>query len=311
MRAYHPSQASSGAQQPTPPNTSTGVYYPAYDLSSSSQSPSPLTVQPHVPEYSMAPYMRHSPNHIHGHPSPKDEIPPPINQYLGHYTVSGGCPESEVGPSFRGYPDYPVEQVDPSFITRGHSAQMQHMHPGMMTPSAASTPILAHPDPMHYRMQMTSRGGEIEDLVGNPGQSPYQSRVTTTPRRNTKVQKMPSRGKRPAPRTITKQTPRPVGVAGQDNDSESLIEGVDAVTLSDKCEEDARFIFETRRDLVKSGMKGKGMWEEISRKYEQVYGQRLEKATLQMRLTRTFAKHAIWPENEVSDSLTYPSRNEH
>jgi hypothetical protein len=47
-------------------------------------------------------------------------------------------------------------------------------------------------------------------------------------------------------------------------------------------------------------MKGKGMWEEIARMFEETYGQRHEKATLQMRLTRTVAKHVIWPEKEVS-----------
>jgi hypothetical protein len=99
-------------------------------------------------------------------------------------------------------------------------------------------------------------------------------------------------------------------VASQDNDSEAFGDGVEAVTLSDKCDDEARFIFETRRNLVRSGMKGKGMWEEISRKYEEVYGPRLEKATLQMRLTRAFAKHAIWPEREVSFPLYPRNKNE-
>jgi hypothetical protein len=113
------------------------------------------------------------------------------------------------------------------------------------------------------------------------------------------VKKVPSQKRAPS-RGLAQQALRAVEIASQDNDTESLGEGAEAVALSDRCEDDARFIFETRKNLVKSGMKGKGMWEEISRKYEEVYGQRLEKATLQMRLTRTFAKHAIWPEKEVS-----------
>lgn len=307
MRAYHRSQASSNAQQPTPPSTSTGVYYPPYDLSSSSQSPSPLTVHPHATEINMTPYMRQSPNHMHGHPSPKDDVPPPSNPYLGHYTVS--CDESDMSNSFRDYPNFnEVDQVDPSIFARGPGGQVSHMHPHMMTTSAGPAPILAHPDPIHYRMQMAPRAGEIEDLrhtdvltMGHPGQPPYQSqRVTTASRRKPRVKKEPSVQKRPASRPLAQQTLRAMGALGQDNDAESLGEGTEAVVLSDKCEDDARFIFETRINLVKSGMKGKGMWEEISRKYEEVYGQRLEKATLQMRLTRTFAKHAIWPEKEVS-----------
>ncbi|KAH8906131.1 hypothetical protein BR93DRAFT_969343 [Coniochaeta sp. PMI_546] len=306
MRAYHRSQASSNAQQPTPPSTSTGVYYPPYDLSSSSQSPSPLTVHPHATEINMTPYMRQSPNHMHGHPSPKDDVPPPSNPYLGHYTVS--CDESDMSNSFRDYPNFnEVDQVDPSIFARGPGGQVSHMHPHMMTTSAGPAPILAHPDPIHYRMQMAPRAGEIEDLrhtdvltMGHPGQPPYQSqRVTTASRRKPRVKKEPSVQKRPASRPLAQQTLRAMGALGQDNDAESLGEGTEAVVLSDKCEDDARFIFETRINLVKSGMKGKGMWEEISRKYEEVYGQRLEKATLQMRLTRTFAKHAIWPEKEI------------
>lgn len=257
----------------------------------------------------MNPYLRQSPNHMHGHPSPKDDLPPPINHnhYLGHYTVSGNPNESEVPNSFRNYADFnPVDQVDPSLITRpgGH---MPHMHPQMMTTSAAPTPILAHPDPMHYHrsIQITPRPGQIEDLrdpemlsTGHPGQSTYPSRVPTL--RQPKVRKRPGPGKRGPSRPHAQPVMRAMEIASQDNDSESLDEGAESVVLSDKCEDDARFIFETRRNLVKSGMKGKGMWEEISRRYEEAYGQRLEKATLQMRLTRTFAKHAIWPEKEVS-----------
>lgn len=302
MRAYHRSQASGNAQQPTPPNTSTGVYsYPGYELSSSSQSPSPLTVHPHATEIGMTPYLRQSPNHMHGHPSPKDEVPPPINRYLGHYTVSGGN-DSGVPHTFREYEEFgPVDQVD-SYIPHEPAGQISHIHPHMITTSAPQAPILAHPNPSHYRMQMTPRAGEIEDLrhpdmlrMGHPGQPSYQSALTSTPRRNTRGKKAPSTRRRTVPRPLAQPA------ASQDNDTESLDEGAETVVLSDKCEDDARFIFETRRNLVKSGMKGKGMWEEISRKYEEVYGQRLEKATLQMRLTRTFAKHAIWPEKEVSN----------
>lgn len=308
MRAYHQSQSSSTAQQPTPPNTSTGVYYPtAYDLSSSSQSPSPLTVQPHATEYNMTPYMRQSPNHIHGHPSPKDDVPPPIhNPYLGHFSVSGGCNESEVPPSFRDYPDYGVDQVDPQVFTRSHMAPMHHM----MTTSAAPTPILAQPDPMHYhRMQMTPRAGEIENLrdpnILTMGHPPYQPRPPTILRRKVINKKLHSQPKRDGRRPLVPHVLKAMNAGGEDNNTDAQGDEAEAVTLSDKCEEDARFIFETRRNLVKSGMKGKGMWEEISRKYEEVYGQRLEKATLQMRLTRTFAKHAIWPEKEVSSPFQF------
>lgn len=259
----------------------------------------------------MTPYIRQSPGHLHGHPSPKDDVPPPIDHYLGHYTVSGG--ESNVTGSFRDYADFNdgVAQVDPSFISRAPTGQMTPMHQQIMTASAAGTPILGHPDPTKYRMHMPPRPGEIEGVgghnilsLGQPGPPPSYSRArvaTTTPRRTRAGKKQPAQSKSDASRPPAGQPPLlAVEEASENNDTESLGDGDGAVTLSDRCEDEARFIFETRKALVQSGMKGKGMWEEISRKYEEVYGQRLEKATLQMRLTRTFAKHAIWPDKEVS-----------
>lgn len=315
MRAYHQSQPSNSAQQPTPPNTSTGGYYPGgYELSSSSQSPSPLTVHPHTTEYTMTPYMRHSPNNMHGHPSPKDDIPPPSGQYFGSYTVSGGGNEPEVPDSFRGYPDFGngVLPVASSYIDRGVGGHMTPLHQHIIATSPAGTPILGAPNPLqyHHRMHMPARPGDIEDIgpdnlltVGHPGQANYnRARTTTNQRRKQRVGQRYAPAKGEAPRPLGEAALRAMEEASQNNDTESLGDGEEPVTLSDKCEDEARFIFETREALVKSGMKGKGMWEEISRKYEEVYGQRLEKATLQMRLTRTFAKHAIWPDKEVSFS---------
>lgn len=70
------------------------------------------------------------------------------------------------------------------------------------------------------------------------------------------------------------------------------------VTLGAECEKDVRFIFDTRESLP--DMRGKGMWDEISRRYEAEYGTRVQKPTLQMKLSRAVARHVIWPENEVS-----------
>jgi len=244
----------------------------------------------------MTPYLRQSPNHIHGHPSPKDDVPPPPgNTYFGSYTVSGNCND---------YPDFNhgVGQINPPFITQGHGGEISNgMHPSSY--GGAATPILGQPDPRIYRPNMHPQPGHIENIrrgdlltIGDPGQNSNYS----SPRRNLKVSKRPPRPKRPSSRPLDEQARRAMEEVNRNNDTESLGDGEEAVTLSDKCEDEARFIFETRKALVDSGMKGKGMWEEISRKYEEVYGQRLEKATLQMRLTRTFAKHAIWPEKEVS-----------
>ncbi|KAB5549981.1 hypothetical protein GE09DRAFT_966707 [Coniochaeta sp. 2T2.1] len=308
MRQFHQTQSSSIAQQPTPPNTSTGVYYySGHDLSSSSQSPSPMTVHPHGSDFTMTPYMRQSPSHLHGHPSPKpDDAPPPMQDaYLGSYGVSAGpCNDPEVPNSFRGYQDFnTVDPVDPSVFSRPGGP----IYPAnMMTTGTAHTPILAHPDPMQYR---PPRAGDIENLSGpgyqhitHHGPSTYQSRAASTPGRRTNTRrggKGNPNSRKGSAGARSQPTSRATDTASQDNDVESIVEGEDAVALSDKCEEDARFIFDARRELVMKGQKGKGMWEAISRMYEERYGQRLEKATLQMRLTRAFAKHAIWPEKEI------------
>lgn len=70
------------------------------------------------------------------------------------------------------------------------------------------------------------------------------------------------------------------------------------MTLGAECEKDARFIFDMRESLL--NMRGKGMWDEISRRYEAEYGTRVQKPTLQMKLSRAVARHVIWPKNEVS-----------
>ena len=307
MRAtFHQPQSSTISQQPTPPSTSTGVYYySGHDLSSSSQSPSPLTVHSHGSDFTMTPYMRQSPSHhIHGHPSPKpDDAPPPMQDaYLGSYGVSAGpCNDPEDPNSFRGYQDFhTVDPVDPSVFSRPGGPIYT---PNMMATGPAHTPILAHPDPMQYR---PPRAGDIENLPGpgyqhipHHGPSTYTSRSAATPNRGRHTRKGGSKVRRGPTAARSQEAARVTDTASQDNDIESVAEGEDAVELSDKCEEDARFIFETRRNLVRTGQKGKGMWETISKLYEEEYGQRLEKATLQMRLTRAFAKHAIWPEKEV------------
>jgi hypothetical protein len=306
MRNGFHSQTSSASQQPTPPNTSRGVTYgfPPYDIASSNSS-SPMTVQPHSGEYTMGgtPYMGQSPNH-HGHPSPKDDGPPPLNNlYHGHYSVSGN--EQDVQTSF---PDYSNSyQVDPQYITRGQDDSMAHMHPRIITTTPVQAPILAQPDPGHYRhgMHIPSRPGHIENIMmGHPGPVAYQQRPTPAPKRRGVVKKIASQSKRAAARPLAQQASRATEVTNQDNEGGEEDE-TETVTLSDKCEEDLRFIFDQRNNLIKSGMKGKGMWEEICRRYEDQYGSHLDKPALQMRHARCIAKYAIWPEKEVSHHLCY------
>lgn len=292
------SQAVSGPQQPTPPSTS-GMYYPSYDINASSQSPSPLTVHPHAAEahFDLAPYMGQSP-----HPSPKDEVPPPINQYLGHYTVSGNCNESGVANSFSEYPDF--NDVDSGYLARA-PGQMQvsaaQLHRHMVVTSAAQAPTLTQPHPSQLRPQ----AGGIEDLRdpgmlahGLPGPGGFQSRISDSPgrRQPQRKQKLPQRR---APRNSRQQQNQAqMADAAQQADQTPPDEGeCEPLKLNDKAPVEDRFLFELRQKYI--GEKGKGMWEDISAEYAAKY-QPMEKAALQMKISRAVAKYGEWPPTEVS-----------
>lgn len=265
----------------------------------------------------MSHYLTHSPNHHH---SPKDDIPPPI-PYLGHYTVSGNCNDSEVPNHFNDYSDFNGIGVNPAFIGRGGPVNAARM----LSTSTTQPPILTHPDPGHYRAQVTPRPGEIEDLrdpsilvMRHPGHSqlpPTPPRVTVSPARRTPKTRQrrtpgaaskrpggpsqgPGQGSSQGPSQARQSPPALESEKEADEEMEHLPDS-ERVTLQDDAEEVAKFIFEVREELVRAGMKGKGMWEEISKRYENATGQRLEKATLQMKLTRAFAKHARWPDTEI------------
>lgn len=67
--------------------------------------------------------------------------------------------------------------------------------------------------------------------------------------------------------------------------------------LRDEAKEEEKVLMELRREL--SDDKGKGMWEEITRRYISIYDH-IERSALQMKLTRAINAHCIWPQEEVS-----------
>ncbi|KAM7193559.1 hypothetical protein V8F20_008332 [Naviculisporaceae sp. PSN 640] len=288
VRGFDTSQtAVAGAQGPTPPNTSK-LYYTNY---TSSQSPSPLTVHPQATEgnayVDMGPYMAPSPPNGHHPSSPKAEIPPPIDPYLGHFTVSGSN-EPEV--SHNPFPDYhnPFQPVEVNqYMTR--PMDTPHMHHRMPS-SGAPTPLLGHPH--QYRLRV----GEIQDLR-DPTMLPgnYPGPITLSPPRRPQPRKKPVTTRK-AIRT-PKASPHTGmdgsnGVNGHMDDDDR-----DELTLRDDAPVDDKDLFQLRKESIHE--KGKGMWEEIKAKYSEKHQGNWEKAALQMKVSRAVAKFGVWPKREI------------
>lgn len=296
--------AAAGAQGPTPPNTSK-LYYDGYNIHSSSQSPSPLTVHPQATEVpstfvEMASYMAHSPPNGHHHPSsPKAEIPPPIDPYLGHFTVSGGSePKVSHHPFPEYHPTFPSVEVDPAsgfMVGRPLPVDTPHMHHRMPS-GGAPTPLLGHPHPSQYRQPI--RVGGIEDLR-DPSMLPgnYPSHVTLSPGRRAQPRKKAMTARKvsrtPKASPQTNGLENGAGANGQLEDEGDREE----LTLRDDAPDDDKYLFQLRKEFISE--KGKGMWEEMKAKYSEKHQGNWEKAALQMKVSRAVAKYGVWPKKEV------------
>jgi hypothetical protein len=269
--------------------------YNGYELNSSSQSPSPMTVNPAVTEAApfMTPYMAHSPPVSHHTSSPKSEIPPPIDPYLGHFTVSGGNDGDVTHHSLQDYHPYGVEVAQPgAYLAQQHvPIGTPHMHHRM--PSNGSAPVLSQPHPSHYRPHSGGHVGAIEDLR-DPAMllGPYPPHGAMSPGRRMQTRKKPSNSRKPS-RTSKAIPHAGAGVNGQfrpEDDGEEL-------TLKDDAPEDDKYLFQLRKEFISE--KGKGMWEEMKAKYSEKHQGNWEKAALQMKVSRAVARYGVWPEREV------------
>ncbi|KAK0617858.1 hypothetical protein B0T17DRAFT_642778 [Bombardia bombarda] len=289
MRAYHHSQgAVSGAQGPTPPNSSK-IYYNSYEMNSNSQGSSPMTVQPHVTEsgqFDMSPYMAHSPPGSHHPSSPKHEIPPPIDPYLGHFTVSGGSDAEVAHHPFQEYHHFTNVEVDPSGYLVRQQQQRQSAHVSLVFSNI-----------FQYRTQTTPRIGGIEDLR-DPGMllGNYPSHASLSPGRRAQPRKKPTPARKMA--RTPKASPRP-GALDEHSMSNSPMDGEDKdeLTLRDDAPDDDKYIFQLRKEFISE--KGKGMWEEMKAKYSEKHQGNWEKAALQMKVSRAVAKFGVWPTREI------------
>ncbi|KAK3694921.1 hypothetical protein B0T22DRAFT_87258 [Podospora appendiculata] len=298
MRGYHHTQgAVAGAQGPTPPNTSK-MYY-SYEMNSSSQGSSPMTVHPQVteaPSFDMTPYIAQSSPGNHHPSSPKVEIPPPIDPYLGHFTVSGGN-DAEVAhhPSFQEYHHFANVEVDP---TSGFPYNRQH-HPHMhqrMPSNGAPAPALNQPHPSQFRTHTTPRVSGIEDLrdptllMGN-----YPSHPSLSPGRRVQPRKKPTARKQAR---TPKASPHPGSTEGRGgSNGQAGDEDMEELTLRDDAPDDDKYLFQLRKEFLSE--KGKGMWEEMKSKYSEKHQGNWEKAALQMKVSRAVAKFGVWPKKEI------------
>ncbi|KAJ4296990.1 hypothetical protein N0V88_003906 [Collariella sp. IMI 366227] len=258
------------------------------DYHPSSQSPSPMTVNPAATEgghFGMSNYVTQpSPvnHHHHHHPSsPKTDLPPPIDPYLGHFTVSGVNEEVTHHNPLMDYNPYPVPVAPPG------SYMDSDLHHRM--PPSGPAPVLSHPHPSQYRHQPA---GAIEDLRGNPaimGVNPYQPRGSLSPSRRTQPRKKPSRKQFRTPKAAQHLGSDAHGHFGHDEEEEEL-------TLRSDAPEDDKYLFQLRNKYISE--KGKGMWEEMKTEYSKKHSGNWEKAALQMKVSRAVAKYGEWPERE-------------
>ncbi|KAK3984382.1 hypothetical protein QBC44DRAFT_252984 [Cladorrhinum sp. PSN332] len=290
MRNYHQS-AVPGPQVPTPPNSSK-MYYAAYEVNTSSQGSSPMTVHPAVTEsghFDMSYMAAHSPPTSHHPSSPKSDVPPPIDPYLGHFTVSGTNGDEVTHHGFQEYHAFNVEVAPPqAYLGQQPPPHMHHRMPS----NGGHPPVLAQPHPSHFRQNTTPRIGGIEDLrdpsvlLGG-----YPSHPSLSPGRRPQQRKKPAPARKPA--RTPKSTPQ-IGSDGQtgldDGDKEEL-------TLRDDAPEDDKYLFQLRKEFISE--KGKGMWEEMKAKYSEKHQGNWEKAALQMKVSRAVAKFGVWPKKEI------------
>jgi len=214
--------------------------------------------------------------------------------------------ESDVSGSFSPYPDF--NDVDPEFLARGPS-QMQmntsQQHPHMVVTSAgAQAPVLAQPHPSHLRAQTALRPGGIEDLRdmgmmthGLPGPDSFPPRASVSPGRRQPQRKQKTQQRR-TPRAASRQQNQAqrADVQSADQNQEEEADCL-PLKLNDVAPAEDKFLFELRQKYICE--KGKGMWDDIAVEYAARY-QPMEKAALQMKISRAVAKYGEWPEKEVS-----------
>lgn len=291
MHPYSHHRASS--QQPTPPNTSRP--WSNYQINAScSQSGSPITLQSHPQDLL----------DIHGlesshSPGDHGQMVPEHNFQWGQYTVSSTEAPDDM-PSQMTHPMFSVPSVAPTDLVR---PPMTMNSSNMSLPAPAQVPILHHsPDPRDLAPSVTPIDNVHHQFPHMMHQPPVIMDFASYRRRPSRITKnrqsgRPSKkGRTQNKRSNTDFVDPQLTSATNDAASNTKAPGR-SITLRPDAPEKDRFILELRCQMDND--KGKGIWEEITKKYEERFGKRRQES-LQMNLTRAVLKYAVWPEAEVS-----------
>ncbi|KAI1378690.1 hypothetical protein F4677DRAFT_453382 [Hypoxylon crocopeplum] len=293
MHPYNQHRASS--QQPTPPNTSRP--WPNYQMNAHcSQATSPIPLQTAADMLEMqALEASHSPDN-HGH-----MVSEPSFQW-GHYTVSSTEVTEDMQPQMTHSSLYPVPSVAPTDLVR---PPITLNSSNMPLPAPSQVPLLHHsPDPRDLAPSVTpidNMHHHFPNMIHQPQVimdfAPYRRKPSRSSRNGRSGR--PSKRPRAQSRALSKrgdmdymdsQQAPPTG-----DDSSTTKTPARCITLRPDAPEKDRYILELRCQMDSD--KGKGIWEEITKKYEERFGKRRQES-LQMNLTRAVLKYAVWPESE-------------
>ncbi|KAM0329361.1 hypothetical protein ACHAQA_004667 [Verticillium albo-atrum] len=299
----------------------------SYDMSTapSSQAASPMTMQPPTTEgqFDMNNYILSEPPQNHHHH--KEDIPEPPEPYFGSFGVSTTEPESVTAPAQQMHNHAYYLPADMGQHQHHHHHQhhmnttlapsvlavkpeeeidmdmSRHHMPRHIMPSHGDAPILAQPHPNNFRSPQY-RSPSNDDMRMMPN-SNYQ---LPAPIGSLQIR----RGQPPAPRVAKRARVRGRQSAqltsGRDGsrDKESSRntacppDHVNSEPLGFKegMPDTDRFLFELRNKY--SDNKGKGMWDPITREYNERFKTQFDRAALQMKVSRAKSKWIQWHEKD-------------
>ncbi|KAK6949434.1 hypothetical protein Daesc_009513 [Daldinia eschscholtzii] len=275
MHPYNQHRANS--QQPTPPSTSRP--WPNYQINAPADI---LEMQGLESSHSSS---------DHG-----QMVSEPQFQW-GQYTVSSNEAPEEM-PTHITHPS--LFSVAPTDLVRPAIS----MHPSSMPlPAPSQVPVLQNsPDPRDLAPSV----GPMESMHHHYPNIVHQPQVImdfTSYRRKSKSRTgrlgRPPKRPRAQNRGLSKRDGEDLmdpqlSSSNGDNTSTTKAPGR-SITLRPDAPEKDRFILELRCQMDND--KGKGIWEEITKKYEERFGKRRQES-LQMNLTRAVLKYAEWPAEE-------------
>ncbi|KAI0170458.1 hypothetical protein BJ166DRAFT_195897 [Pestalotiopsis sp. NC0098] len=304
--AHSYSNTGSTSQQLTPPGTSRSSTADWY--SNASNQAMIHTTQPSSP-------LAHTTSDLLGLQGLETTHSPPsipvtsVENYYGHYGVSGPDPQDDLSPPMESSALFPSSQhINPSALLKGyHMGPSSHLH---MPPAPPQVPLLNH---MHVQGPLGGPIAHIDNLHGHNtyglGHPPLFLDVEPSYKRNrgTGARRVQPPRKRQRGRARRQSDYNDLGGHADDHasraGSKSPVRRIkeereprQVLQLRhDKDRPEDHFLFNLREELINE--KGKGMWDKIAERYHQRYDKK-ERAALQMQLSRAVLKLAIWPEDE-------------